>query len=480
MSEFLSVGGGGFTPSTKTQTTIDPLTSETGVDPLDGNNPGAGTIRGFATNAASFGSEAHLGPAGNVWLRGYTGNDDYNGDEANAQKGWRAEKTLASGVDISLIHDIGFYLCINGVWNSSAVVDRYWQVNLWLGSDGDGSFDNSVMAIYTPVVSASLSQPQFLGGPYIYFVQFTRSDFVQGFDSTGTATGPFDWSDLQDFRIEVLGSNGSVGVAPTGANSSTPVMYVNGLITNTYRDKATIVIGHDDGPAGVYSLAVPELGNYGWKSTQFIYPEAAELGGANMTTAQLVEMYNDGHDMCMHGSYSGDVFGTLTNAELAAELVTGHAWMDTNGMTRAKHIIAYPQGTYNCSDGESFDTLLDAGITVARGSRRDYQAATEWSCSDTDDSGTNKKALLLPLRDLDSTNSLPSSALRPAVERAVKYGGILIVNFHNVVASGASASAINLDDYQEALAILKSYEDRGLIQVKTMSQVFDTDGSLLI
>jgi len=66
------------------------------------------------------------------------------------------------------------------------------------------------------------------------------------------------------------------------------------------------------------------------------------------------------------------------------------------------------------------------------------------------------------------------------LDEVSKYGGILIFSWHNIVASGAADTGTNVADYDAAMALIKKYVDKGLMQVKTMSECFDVNGDLLI
>ena len=450
---FLSIGGGPTTISTKTKILLNAMTDATGWVLSSG---GGGDWSGPGNVLA----QAHRGPMGAAedWLRFNTSTTTVDGTSS----GHRADITVAS-VDASLMSDIGWYCGFDTIWHSTANTGRLQSISVWLGSDGDKSFSNSVSADYT------MTADEWPASPLIKFLSFDRTDFA-------VQAGTFDWSALQDIRIQFLGSAGTFGTA----GNETVSMYCQGLYMNQ-RVTPTVVIHHDDGASGVYSLAFPEMQSRGLKSTQFVIPALADVG-TGITLPQLTEMYSAGHDICLHCTYSGDVLGgagdTTTLAETAADLTLGLAWQDTNGFMGAKHVTAWPQGDVTCTDGIAYNTFVAQGVTVARGAT-DGVSADEWSATDTNDDGNNLDTMSLTILQLNATN-LPSTLLADQLVRVEKYGGILHLSFHNILASGATGNNLNLDEYEIALDMLVNHQDKGLIQVKTMSEVYDTDGSLLI
>jgi hypothetical protein len=405
------------------------------------------------------------GPEGTTWLRGWP---SFLTTDTGAC-GARIDKTFSS-VDISEMKNIGFYIGLEPDWNLSHDPARLWRVHMWIGSDGDKSFDNSVVATFD-VNAESLS------AKLVRLIQCNREDFSLAGAGTGAeGAGSFDWSNLRDVRIQYDGSDGTVG---SGPGIDIIQIMMQGLRIDRYIIP-TVIVCHDDGPSGVYDLAYAELESRSIQSTQFIVPDLADAGGASMTVSELTEMYADGHDMSLHATESGDVLNTMTIAAIVTDLSNGLTWMDTNSFTRAKHIISYPQGVTVSSGGTDVaDTFVDQNVFVGRGDLLWYTPDV-WSHGDKDQTGKNNKAMSACWRDIDTSNNPYATKLSPALDRLAKYGGILFVTFHNVVSSGASGAAINLSDYTAALDEIKVYEHAGKIQIKRASDVYDTDGSLLI
>ena len=449
MNNFLSIGGGAAIDDTpKASVLLDAMSATTGWT-LE-----AGDGAAWAVWAPGMTTEAHVGPQSGTWFRAFTGFSAYDG----THMGMRLYKTFST-TDVSTMNNIGFWYGYDATWSTESNHVRVYQISVYMGSDGDGSLTNSVKATFTPT-----TQSLFGGG----FLAFDRTDFAAN-------AGTFDWADMQDVRIEILGSNGNAGVEGT-----LPVRtYMQGLQINHYY-KPTVVISHDDGPGGFYDNGKAVSDSFGYKTTQFVYPEAIDAVNPNVfSLAETTELYNEGHDICLHATYSGDVLSTMSAAEIDADLVLGLAWLDDNGFSRGRHCISYPSGTFKDSATAAvYDIYAARGITVARGSFVWYNN-DNWQTVDSNDSTETNHCMNLSTRTVDTVNAY-STVLRPALERVCKYGGVLILNFHNVLVSGAATTAINVADYTAALQMIKDYETRGRLQVRTLSQVFDTSGNLTI
>jgi len=462
----LTVGGGGSPLSEKTEVLLDDLqddslwTSEVGEDDV---NPDGWQSDPF------IGPESHAGPAGDTWLIAFTGFEFVDDTASPKETGWRMTRTFPTR-DVSLMFNIGFFIAMDTAWHSpNSNIARLGAIKVYMGSDGDGSFDNSVVATHRAIGNTVFSALP----PMARFMDFNRIDFEP-------SAGTFDWEDMQDIRIEIRGSDGVVGRNPP-ANFS-PRVYLNGLYLNKFIPP-TVVIGHDDGGGGIFTLGKPVLDSYGFKTTQYVLPESVEAGAPSMTLAQVTQMNTEGHDICQHATYSGDVLNTLTDAEITAEIIQGKAWQTTNGFTSAQHITSWPQGVTTSGDGTKvYDLFVAQGINTARTSESAllWYTTSDWSSNDTDDSGANNKNMRMPLQTINSNARPYQTVMPPLLDEVSKYGGILIFSWHNIVASGAADTGTNVADYDAAMALIKKYVDKGLMQVKTMSECFDVNGDLLI
>ena len=450
----LVVGGGTSPVSDKDRVVLDALTATTGWTAENGSGvPGWSAAAG-----AQFSTEAHQGPSGGTWLFGFSGFDSAIAGPAN---GFRMTKTFSTR-DVSLIHDIGFYVAYDTTWQTNSNPARVYTIKLYMGSDGDQSFNNSVVASYDDISAASFANT------FIRYVEFRREEFT-------VEAGTFDWGDMQDIRIEIICS---AGVAGAAAGVTACRTYFNQLQINNYVTP-TVIIGHDDGPAGVYDTAKAVLDSHGFKSTQYVFSDGIDTGSPQMTLAQLTELYNEGHDVALHATSSGDVLNTLTDANITTEIQTMHTWMDTNGFTRAKHCVSWPEGTTTSGDGTLvFDLFATEGVTCGRDSRV-RQNDMDWTSDDRLDSGLVNGNMRLSLRNITAAIK-GEDVLPPALDELVKRGGVLLLNYHNVLVSGAAGNSVNLADYQTDMNILQSYVNKGLIQIKTISEVYGTDGKYLI
>jgi peptidoglycan/xylan/chitin deacetylase (PgdA/CDA1 family) len=110
-------------------------------------------------------------------------------------------------------------------------------------------------------------------------------------------------------------------------------------------ERPLVTVTFDDGYQSVYDNALPVLQSLGIKSTQFIITGNTDTDPFFMTSAELLAMYNLGHELGSH-SVSHPDLTTLTPAELDYQLSASKAFLETlTGGTVED--FAYPFGIYN-------------------------------------------------------------------------------------------------------------------------------------
>lgn len=239
------------------------------------------------------------GPVGTNWVSIYTGTGNHSGVTGT---GGRITKTLTA-VDLSGAKNVAVYYALDSGVAANSNPDKLYSIELYLGSDGDKSFANSVKSVFE--LGTNTSETATIGDGLInHAIRDIASDFT-------THAGTMDWSNVQDVRLVIYGSNGT---ALAAAGSQTPKVFFQGLQANI-RTTPTVVFAHDDSPAGMYTYGRSRYAAYGWLTTQFVIP--GDLGAANvMTEAEVSDLYDDGHDICLHATYSGATLNTLTGAQI--------------------------------------------------------------------------------------------------------------------------------------------------------------------
>lgn len=110
-------------------------------------------------------------------------------------------------------------------------------------------------------------------------------------------------------------------------------------------EHAIVTVSFDDGYQSIYDNALPILENLEIKTTQNIITSFPDVDPFFMTSAELLAMYNLGHELGSHSVDHADLT-TLTPTELNGELADSKAFLESlTGGTVVD--FAYPYGIYN-------------------------------------------------------------------------------------------------------------------------------------
>lgn len=439
---------------------IDALTSLTNWT-WERGNANAWTSSGAAPSTVM----SKPGPEGTGWLPINTSTGFYAATPNRT--GGRSKRTLAAPIDLSGHTSIGVSYVMNSTWAWPASSNvRLYLIALELGSDGDGSFTNSILVNFT------INSSTCVNGAINTGIFRLTGDF--------TATGSFNRSSVRDIRISIYGAEGN---GPGGtAGSSAPTVYFQGLYAGL-RTTPIVCIGIDGGFLDTYQITTSLLEAKGWRAIHHVLPATVEGVSASFChKTELDDLYARGFDIGLRNGYLGtspNVVGN--NTAVAADILKGVQWCESNGYTRAGHVNSLLSGLVNSSDTvKCFDAYYDAGVRVVKTTTTGINSISNGlrSCSDYDASGKNTRGMLLHIQQLDSATNTPASVLPAQIAKLTKYGGVLCLRMHDVKASGATGENINQADFEDLLSRLRVYEQQGLINVERMSDVFAADGSV--
>lgn len=134
--------------------------------------------------------------------------------------------------------------------------------------------------------------------------------------------------------VLVLAFGTVIWIAVTPAQGQAIDGFERGIVTVTF----------DDGYQSIYDNALPIMQSLGITSTQFIVTGYTDTDPFYMTSAELVNMHNLGHEMGSHTVTHPDLT-TLTPAQLDAELSVSKAFLEA--LTGPVEDFAYTFGIYN-------------------------------------------------------------------------------------------------------------------------------------
>lgn len=232
--------------------------------------------------------------------------------------------------------------------------------------------------------------------------------------------------------------------------NKTAIVHVDSLSTCEIKSKANVIFSFDDGWMSEYTTAFPMLLERGFVGNIGLVKNFT--GTTNyMSLAQAKEMYDYGWDMFNHTTSHPDL-SSLTKNQIKNELTTNRDWLNSQGMTRASEIVAYPYGGYNQN---VIDVMKEEKFKLGRSIRE----------SDMEMYGE-----LNPynLRVRNMIYSFPTTNFTSALDSAIQVGGTVIYLNHRVEATGTDSAIYPTDKFKTVVDYV--YSKRDDVNVITFSE----------
>lgn len=262
---------------------------------------------------------------------------------------------------------------------------------------------------------------------------------------SATVTGTPDLDNITAVRFFVNGKPTVTGTVNIGA------LYLVDQDTTSYPN-GVLVIGFDDCHLTQYTQAFPYMAKFGFPGT--LYPNIERMqSGAGYSISQAKYMQNvGGWDFGAHA---------FTSAQHVDHVGKDEAWLRNH----FESIISFYKD--NNFRSRSFAWPNTTSDSLAQRIAADYFTTSRGG-------GNGARETLLPIRpmNLRATNTSSAngdiSVTGPYIDRAVADKSVLIVFFHEIVASGATGQQVNYSDFT-------AFIDRAVssgIAVATISQLY--------
>lgn len=264
-----------------------------------------------------------------------------------------------------------------------------------------------------------------------------------------TGGGSPSWtSDIKTIRIR-----------PNANANGAFTTWLDALYVGGYA-RPKILITFDDSNDTQYDYAKPILDEYGIKGTFYIIGGPMSAGTAgSMTTAQANELYEDGHDIAFHAWLNTyDNYSQLTSAELVGEMDNFQSFIESNGWTRARYHLAYPQG----NNSATIRAIVSGeGFVTARGTTRLLQSH---------------------ILGLDNAHHLRAYSWGAAdgtagpiawMNDAVAYGSTIFIAFHIHDPDTSTGQQISDADFETVIRHAHKLQQSNLADVVTVSQWYN-------
>lgn len=182
--------------------------------------------------------------------------------------------------------------------------------------------------------------------------------------------------------------------------------------------KGMVSLDFDDGWLSTFQNGIPILDAAGYKSTQYIITGYMQFAPTYVTSAQVQQMNNNGHDIEAHSQTHPDLT-TLTQAQITQEISGSKQDLINIGITPVS--FAFPYGTYNST---VLQTVKDAGFSASRTAL----------IQDGGFNYKNQNPYLLKTQDVQSATTLAD--IQVWIDNAATTKTWLILTLHSVAGDG--------------------------------------------
>jgi len=235
----------------------------------------------------------------------------------------------------------------------------------------------------------------------------------------------------------------------------------------------------DDSDAVQYDICKRLKDRYGFKATLYNIADRIDTGG--LTSAQLVELHNDGHDIQLHGgglSFGGENFAVQPDNG-AQELQNMIDKLAALGITPPTLHMAYPDGVVNPA---ILSVLQSKGIATARvipgvmysGVFPIVDQTNQYLQGQQITEGEVANPYRLNTASIISVGT-DASGLTYINRLALERGGWAMTITHGWPFGGL-ANDPNHAAFDAFFDQIKAWQDAGLIEVLTVSEVWDRIG----
>lgn len=310
-------------------------------------------------------------------------------------------------------------------------------------------------------------------------VSFGDATYANGKYQTYNIAGDLDkqfsgWHFVAFDLAEYGGTWGTVDATTTTINAvkltvtqagATPAEINIGKWTVGWNTKARIMITSDDGYASWFRRAVPILDSLNLRSTASIIASQIDSNATWATSAELGASYDNGHDLCAHGSASLASLGTYD--AVYADVKANMDFLFGKGWTRALSYYVYPNGVYQMSAGDQtiINALKALGVRMARGTVNPRHIKAPDGMSDA---RWNQ-----PILGVGGT--VATATLTGYIDSLIAYGGLGCLMYHDITNSGASSGTLtNVADFYTVMRYIADKVAAGLLVDVTASEVLAT------
>lgn len=300
--------------------------------------------------------------------------------------------------------------------------------------------------------------------------------FDQDAAGSGHLSGTAQWAKVASENVTTIRL---VMTKRAGQAISVPC-YIGPVYTDPIREqKATLSLFFDGNYSGQWMYARQVLQAYGLRaSLAVVFPWLTLPVAGTMTTAQLLKMYDLGHEIICHTGTSGDYGWDSTTKYpdgseytlVKADIEAAWEWMRTNNAPRGigYAVVGFTNGLVNTQSytrrTNISNAVIDSGVLACRqigGYAGSYYG-----------NGGESQTIVTSSRMITSSDA--TATITGIVDQIIARGGWSGLTFHDIVLSGASGNNYNVADFKTVMGYIAGKVAAGTLRVLPFGEAMQT------
>lgn len=296
--------------------------------------------------------------------------------------------------------------------------------------------------------------------------------YDQDASGTGHLSGTAQWAKVASEEFTVV----KMVLTKRAGQAIAVPMYVGPIYTDPIRNTpAILTIFMDGNYSGQYKYARPALQASALRATlATVFPWLTGPIAGTMTEAQLLKMYELGHEIICHTGTAGDYgWDNLTKYPdgqeynlVKADIAAAWAWMNSHGTTRGlgHAVVGFTNGLVNTQTfarrQNISNAIKDAGVVACR-QLGNYIGSYYGN-------GGEKSTVITQSRMVTSGDS--TGTITGVIDQLCTRGGWSGLTYHDIVLSGATGNNRNVADFITEMRYIESKVASGALRVLPFSE----------
>jgi peptidoglycan/xylan/chitin deacetylase (PgdA/CDA1 family) len=233
-------------------------------------------------------------------------------------------------------------------------------------------------------------------------------------------------------------------------------------LRSDYTARPKVIYAFDDGYDNQRTNAVPTMTSNSQLGNFFIPHINIGQSSWGITLDNMHVLDAAGHDIANHTWDHPVDLTALSDSDMHAEIDQMDNYLVTNGFTRYKY-FSIPYSAYGQRE---IDYLYSKGYKYSYNDV--YGIYNPHLIIDSNRLNLQARAV-----EISAENNTTPTVVQGYIDNLIDQQGLLILNFHQIVDSGATLTSYNVTDFITISNYLKTKSDAGLLDVVTLTNYFN-------